>query len=121
MCTRPSKQPRKGCPTCEFTIQYKIFLHEMEQEFRRGAPTHRDNRKWPVRHMLDVYAQVAAADAAVRGKGQDRKWSVVTAILVSIVRDERGKSDAVDYYNDRERAAAIRRGEDVDDDGEGYE
>lgn len=96
-CTRAKRNPRNGCPDCEYTIQYKIFIKELEAELKRiPKSTYRGYRIWPVQRLLDTVAEVATM--AHSRKGINPKWSMATSIFVSVYRDESAKIQAIESF-----------------------
>lgn len=124
-CTRKRAEPRRGCPNCEWTIQYQTFLKELDAELslvkggsRKGA------LRWPRKMLLKTVYDVASL-AASRDKGFGPKWTVVTSLLVSIYRDEVAKKRSIDQFNATQAADAAREqsranllGRPNDEDGE---
>lgn len=97
-CTRRKAEPRKGCPTCEFTIQYKMFLSELEAELKaQKRGTRKGARRWPSRMLLDTVVEVASLSHTT--KKLNPKWSVPTSTLVSVYRNEVAMSQAIDSFN----------------------
>ena len=114
-CTRSKAKPRLGCPDCEFTIQYKTFIKELESELAKiPKSTRRGHRKWPAKYLLSTASEIAYLANSVKGIG--RKWSVVTALLVSIYRDEMSKMKAIENYKLAQAADSASIGADDDKD-----
>lgn len=96
-CTQRGAQPRKGCPDCEFTIQYKIFLKELEDELRKvKGGTRKGMRKWPLKLMLTTVIEVASITST--SKKTNPKWPVPLANLVSVYRGEDAKKQMIENY-----------------------
>jgi hypothetical protein len=98
-CTRTNAQPRLGCPNCEYTIQRKqILIDEADRELlylRRGTRT--GGQKWPRSYLLKTLIDVASL--ANSREGFDPQWTVVTAVLVGVYRDERDKRQSIERAN----------------------
>lgn len=89
-CTRAKAKPRTGCPDCEFTVQYKMFLKELERDLRKVRGTTRIGaRRWPSKMLIETVAEIASIALGTTGKRGD--WTVVNSTLVSIYRDEANK------------------------------
>lgn len=90
-------QPRKGCPTCEYTIQRKIFLEKLDHDLKylkRG--TRPGARKWPSSYLLKIVSEIGGFANSL--EGIDPTWSVVTTNLVSVYRNEKAIKDAIDTH-----------------------
>lgn len=97
-CTRRSAQPRKGCPTCEYTIQTKIFHKELDDELRKvKGGTRQVARKWPREQLLKLAVE-AGSLASIR-KTNDPEWPILLSLMVSIYRDEAAKLRAIETFN----------------------
>lgn len=97
-CTRRKAEPRKGCPTCEFTIQHTMFRKELDAELKalkRG--TRKGARRWPSQLLLDTLVEVASLSHTT--KKMNPKWTVATSTLVSIYRNEVAMAQAIDAFN----------------------
>lgn len=97
-CTRAKAKPRLGCPDCEYTIQYNMFVKELEDELRtmKGG-TRKAGQRWPLKYLLQVVHDVSYQSSLTKTTG--RNWTVITTLLVNIYRDERAKIEAVERYN----------------------
>ena len=96
-CTRTKADPRKGCTDCEFTIQYKIFIKELEEELKHVKNgTRKGARKWPSKYLLDQLVEVATISYSTKRKSP--KWTVIVNMLISVYRDEIAKMRAIDNY-----------------------
>lgn len=96
-CTRRKAQPRKGCPDCEYTIQYKFFLAELEKELKTlPSGTRKGERIWPTKKLLEQVSETASISAS--RKQRDPKWPVIVDIMVLIYRDEEAKKKTINAY-----------------------
>lgn len=94
-CTRRKADPRKGCPTCEFTIQHKIFVEETEKELRVLKGTTREGaRKWPLKRLLEIVYEVAHMSNRYKDTN-DPKWPVALSNMISVYRNEYSKLKAI--------------------------
>lgn len=97
-CTRRTAKPRLGCPDCEFTIQRKIFVSELERELNTMPKgTRAGQKKWPSKYLIGVVSEIASLSYSTKGIG--RNWTVVTELLVSVYRDEVAKMKAIESAN----------------------
>lgn len=97
-CTRKAAQSRRGCPNCEYTIQYKGFIKELEQELRAiPKGTRKGARKWPSSYLLKLVVEAGSIANSI--KGTDPKWPVTTSMMVSLYRGEVQKMQAIDSFN----------------------
>ena len=97
-CTRMYARPRQGCPNCEFTIQYKQMLVEMEKElktFPKG--TRQGASKWPMKKLIEMVNEISYI--ATTNKRNRPTWDVTTSMMVGIYRSEMSKMKAIDDYN----------------------
>ena len=81
-CTRKKAQPRLGCPTCEFTIHYKMFRKELDEELEvvpRG--TRQGAIRWPVEQLLKHVVEVATIANSI--EGNEKSWPVQVALKVN--------------------------------------
>jgi hypothetical protein len=90
---------RRGCPDCEYQIQWAEMVREIEAEIHRTMPDWKDANRWPIRELLNAVNDAAALDAEVNGRGHGRKWSIVHARLVDVYRDEKSKPRRIDLWN----------------------
>lgn len=90
---------RRGCPDCEYQIQWALMLEELADEIRRTMPKWKDADRWPLTELLNAVNDAAGLDAEVRGRGYGRKWSIVTARLVDVYRDESSKPRRIQLWN----------------------
>lgn len=97
-CTGPKSDIRNGCPRCEYTVQRKIFEVETQKLLKRNSPGPKANAEWPLKYLLDAVNTVSRSHVMAR-KGYERNWSVLTARLVEIYRDEVSKMRAADAWN----------------------
>lgn len=99
-CVRRKADPRRGCPNCEFTIQYGFFKKELEEELRKLPRSTREGAdKWPTEYLLKVLSDVATLSGSVKKGRKGKNWSVVTSTLVSVYRDEVTKKQVIDNFN----------------------
>lgn len=98
-CTRRrDAKPEQGCPNCEYTIQYKIFIRELDNEIRRlKRTTWAGNHKWPNPKLIRLVSEIASISGST--KTRDGNWTVVIDTLVSVYRDESAKISYVDTFN----------------------
>jgi len=116
-CTRRGADPINGCQTCEFTIQYKTFIVELEKELDNlRSGTIQGAMEWPYQMLLGIVVEVATFSSSVKRTGKD--WTVVTSTLVSVYRDEIAKVKAVDNYilQQKVQDASASKAPDVDED-----
>jgi hypothetical protein len=73
-------------------------LHtELDEELRKlRKGTRKGNRKWPRKKLLEL---VVEAGSFANRKHPDPNWPILTALMVSIYRDESAKIQAIDSYN----------------------
>jgi hypothetical protein len=99
-CTRRQAQPRKGCPTCEFTIQFKIFTTELEKELKKlPKGTRKGARRWPISMLLETVSEIATLSHRYKDKPFPNNWAVPVTMLIGVYRDEAGKKSAIDSFN----------------------
>lgn len=99
-CTRRKADPRNGCTTCEFTVQYGFFKKELEEELRKLPKSTREGAiKWPTEYLLKTLMDVATVNGTVKKGRKGKNWTVVTSTLVSIYRDEVAKKETIDNFN----------------------
>lgn len=96
-CTRVRARPRQGCPTCEYTVQTKIFHKELQDELNviKGG-TRKGAKRWPLKLLLRLAVEAGSFSGR---KDNDPKWPVMTSLMVSIYRDETAKIQAIDSFN----------------------
>lgn len=103
-CTGRKADPRNGCPTCEYTIQEKIFRQELDTKLKfmkRG--TRKGMRKWPSSVLVATANEIAGISAS--SKKIKPNWPIPVVILVSIYRDELRKRKVVANFNLAQQAA----------------
>lgn len=96
-CTNRKAQPRLGCPTCEYTVQYKIFREELDKELeslKHGTRT--GARRWPSKLLLELVVETGTLANSI--EGYDPNWTVVVTNLVSIYRSEGSKKRTIESY-----------------------
>lgn len=98
-CTRRNADPRRGCPNCEWTVQWQTFLKELDAELSKvKGGTREGARRWPRKALLEsVYQVIGLANKYKDSEGPN--WTVVTSLLVSVFRDERAKKESIDQFN----------------------
>lgn len=98
-CTDSKADPFRGCPDCEFTIQYNIYRSELEKELSniKGARL-QDSLKWPVPTLLKIVSEMGHLSYMYKDSS-DKKWHIQTTTLVGIYRDEVAKIKAIESYN----------------------
>ena len=113
-----NKEPRKGCPNCEYTIQYKLYRANLDKELAKVNCTRQEARNWNADYLIELLGEVAYQAGLYKTTG--RKWTVVTAMLVGIYRDEIAKMRAAEQYALVQAAENARRNQpqrpDDDDD-----
>jgi hypothetical protein len=98
-CNRKQAQPRKGCPNCEFTIQYKIFIKELEKELKQlKTGTRKGAKRWPLQMLLEAVAEIATLSHRHKDHIPGH-LSVPVVTLIGVYRDEDGKKKAIDSFN----------------------
>jgi hypothetical protein len=100
VCKRDEGRER---PKCEYTIQRKIWEAETLKELKAGRTSPEEDIKWPLKHLEQSLGTVSFASSG-RKAGHHPKWSIVTAYLVDIYRDEVSKLEAIDAWRRRQDA-----------------
>lgn len=96
-CTRKQAAPRKGCPTCEFTINWNQFKKALDQELKKVKCSRTQARQWNGDYLLKLVTETAYQAGLHKKSG--RKWTVTTSILVSVYRSEIEKIKAIENFN----------------------
>lgn len=96
-CTRRNAEPRKGCPNCEYTIQTKLFHEELDKELRtiKGG-TRKGAKRWDRTFLLRMVVEIGSIASKKTG---DPDLPILTAMMVSMYRDESAKIQAIDGFN----------------------
>lgn len=103
-CTRKKADPRRGCLTCEFTIQHKLFLEETAKELKHLRRTTRaGSRKWPLKKIMESVNEVASLASR---KGTNPRWTVAVGLFISVYRDEQSKKRSIDHHQLQAEAEA---------------
>jgi hypothetical protein len=125
LCSGPRKNPRFGCPKCEYTLKYKHFEEDCEKDFRKGLRDRADNHRWPLNMVMRWVGTVSRANRQTK-RGTNPRWSVLIARLVDIYREEISRVSFIDSWNQKQEMQAMmqeirasnRRGHYDDDYGE---
>lgn len=119
-CTRKKAKPRQGCPDCEFTIHYKQFRKALDKELSQVKSTREQARKWSGEYLLKIVGEIAHLASLYKNTGPN--WTVVTAVLVAVYRDEIAKMKSIDNWKLIQEAEEARKkaGQPTADEDEDY-
>ncbi len=74
-----------------------MFHDELDVELKTlKNGTRTGNRKWPRKKLLELAVE---AGSYANKKTPDPNWPILTALMVSIYRDESAKVQAIETYN----------------------
>lgn len=116
-CGASKEEKERGCPNCEFTLQWNEFKHDCENllaedEVDRQRYYELKGQKCSKWQFEELYSDLAAIGATEARVGEDMVapyWNIRTARLVSILRSERYKKRRIDDYDREQKAEAARR------------
>jgi hypothetical protein len=96
-CTRRERDQKNGCPKCEYTTQRKIWEKETQKELDESRAAVEEEVKWPLSY-LEQQLNTVTFTASGQRAGHKPRWSIITAYLVDIYRDEVSKMRAADTW-----------------------
>jgi len=105
-CSGPKADRKHGCPKCEYQIQRKAWISDVERELKDTATEPHENEDWPLAYLIDTINTISVA---ANQKWRARQFTVVTAKLVSIYRDEISKMRASDSWTADQRLEALKK------------